>query len=52
MWLKLHHHSLQSPTLMVPLLDNFTIFSGNGVIEAMLEPHLKHEAGFTQGNVN
>ncbi len=43
--------SFQSPTLLLPYLDNFMCFTGNGMIEAMLEPHLKREAGATQFDV-
>ncbi len=42
----------QSPLLLLPYLDNFACFAGNGMIEAMLEPHLKAEAGGTQLDVD
>ncbi len=42
---------MQHPTLLIPFVDAFTCFTGNGMTEAMLEPHLKNEAGATQGQV-
>ncbi len=47
----IHLFNIQSPTLLLPYLDNFMCFTGNGMIEAMLEPHLKREAGATQFDV-
>ncbi len=38
----------QSPLILFPFLDNFICFCGNGMIESMLEPHLKSAAGATQ----
>ena len=35
----------------MPFLDNFICFCGNGMIESMLEPHLKDAAGATQTEV-
>ena len=32
-------------------MDNFFCFCGNGMIESMLEPHLKRKAGATQADV-
>ncbi len=37
--------------MLLPYIDNFVVFSGNGMLEAMLEPHLKDEAGATQWDV-
>ncbi len=34
--------------MFLPYLDALICFSGNGMIEAMLEPHLKEEANATQ----
>ena len=34
----------------MPFIDNFICFCGNGMVEAMLEPHLK-DAGATQTQV-
>ena len=34
----------------MPFVDNFICFCGNGMIESMLEPHLK-DAGATQSQV-
>lgn len=34
----------------MPFVDNFICFCGNGMVESMLEPHLK-EAGATQSQV-
>ena len=42
---------LQYPSIFMPFVDNFICFCGNGMIEAMLEPHLKNSAGATQGQV-
>ncbi len=41
----------QHPSLLIPFVDGFTCFTGNGMTEAMLEPHLKDEAGATQQQV-
>ena len=35
----------------MPYLDNFFSYCGIGMIEAMLEPHLKRNAGATQTDV-
>ena len=35
----------------MPFLDNFICFCGNGMIESMLEPHLKDSAGANQTEV-
>jgi hypothetical protein len=40
--------AFQSPSISLPFLDNFVCFCGNGMIESMLEPHLKEEAGASQ----
>ena len=37
-----------SPSMLPPYLDNFFCFCGNGMIESMLEPHLKDSAGANQ----
>ena len=42
---------LQAPSILLPYLDNFFCFCGNGMIESMLEPHLKGKANATQGDV-
>ena len=42
---------LQHPSIFMPFLDNFICFCGNGMIESMLEPHLKDAAGATQTEV-
>ncbi len=39
---------LKSPSLLSPLVDAFFCFVGFGMVEAMLEPHLRNEAGATQ----
>ncbi len=35
----------------MPFFDNFVCFSGFGMIESMLEPHMKDNAGSTQLDV-
>ena len=40
----------QYPAIFMPFIDNFICFCGNGMVEAMLEPHLK-DAGATQTQV-
>jgi len=42
---------VQSPYLFLPYLDIFACFTGNGMTEAMMEPHLKNEAGANQAEV-
>ena len=42
---------LQHPSIFMPFLDNFICFCGNGMIESMLEPHLKDSAGANQTQV-
>ncbi len=42
---------IQSPFLLLPYVDNFICFSGNGMIVAMIEPHIKNNAGGTQMDV-
>lgn len=37
--------------MLLPYVDNFMCFMGNGMIEAMIEPHLKRGAGGTQADV-
>ena len=37
--------------MFLPYLDNFLIHCGIGMIESMLEPHLKQNAGATQTDV-
>ena len=32
----------KSPALFFPYIDNFICFCGNGMVESMLEPHLKN----------
>ena len=32
----------------MPVFDNFVCCCGSGMIESMLEPHMKNEAGLTQ----
>ena len=34
----------------MPFIDNFICFAGNGMIESMLEPHLK-SSGATQSQI-
>ena len=41
----------QSPLMLTSFLDTLFIFSGNGFILAMLEPHLREFAGATQSQV-
>ena len=41
---------LQHPSIFMPFVDNFFAFCGNGMIESMMEPHLK-DAGATQTQV-
>ena len=36
---------------MLPYVDNFFVFYGNGMLESMLEPHLRSGAGATQAEV-
>ena len=49
--LQIFYFHLQSPSILLPYLDNFFCFCGNGMIESMLEPHLKRKAGATQADV-
>ena len=35
----------------MPIFDNFVCFSGFGMIESMLEPHMKDNAGSEQFDV-
>jgi hypothetical protein len=35
----------------MPLIDNFICICGLGMVESMLEPHLKNEAGSSQVDV-
>ncbi len=42
---------VKRPLLMVPFLDALTCFTADGMVEAMLEPHLKNEAHASQGQV-
>ena len=41
----------QSPLFFLPFLDIFVCFFGNGMIEAMLEPHLKDNANASQNEI-
>jgi hypothetical protein len=41
----------QHPSIFMPFFDNFLCFSGFGMIESMLEPHMKNNAGSTQLDV-
>merc|ERR1719210_1337441 len=41
---------IKYPAIFMPFIDNFICFCGNGMVEAMLEPHLK-DAGATQTQV-
>jgi len=43
--------SKQSPPLFLPYLDIFACFTGSGMTEAMLEPHMKNDAGANQAEV-
>jgi len=38
----------QSPSIVFPFVDSFICYSGNGMIESMLEPYLKNKAEATQ----
>ena len=42
---------IQSPTIFIPFLDTFIVFTGFGFIAGMLEPYMKDYAGATQGQV-
>ena len=46
------YFKLQSFSLFFPFVDNFTCFCGNGMVESMLEPHLKNYAGASQFEVS
>ena len=35
----------------MPFIDNFICFCGDGMIESMLEPHMKSAAGSSQNDV-
>ena len=37
--------------LLVPLFANFIALNGNGILESMLEPHMKKSAGASQAEV-
>ena len=41
----------KSLSILPPYLDNFVCSCGNGMIESMLEPHLKRKAGADQTDV-
>ena len=41
----------KSLSILPPYLDNFVCFCGNGMIESMLEPHLKRKADADQTDV-
>jgi len=43
--------NLQYPSIFMPFIDNFICFCGDGMIESMLEPHMKDEAGSSQIDV-
>ena len=34
-------HIVQTPSILMPFVDNFTCFLVNGMIQSMLEPHLR-----------
>ena len=42
---------MQSPTIFIPLVDTFIVFSGYGFINGMLEPYMKDHAGASQNQV-
>ena len=37
--------------MLLPLFDNFVIVNGSGILESMLEPHMKNFAGANQSEV-
>ena len=41
----------QHPSIFMPFIDNFICFCGDGMIESMLEPHMKSAAGSSQYDV-
>ena len=41
----------QTPMLFLPFLDIFFCFFGNGMIESMLEPHLRTAANASQSEI-
>ena len=43
--------SFQSPLILLPLFDNFVIVCGQGLLEGMLEPHMKNTTGASQNEV-
>ena len=44
-------HATQSMQLLLPLFDNFIALNGTGILESMLEPHMKNTAGASQSEV-
>ena len=42
---------MQSLQLLLPLFDNFIVLNGTGILESMLEPHIKKTAGASQTEV-
>ena len=49
--LLIHILSFKSPLIFLPFLDIFFSFFGNGMIESMLEPHLREDANATQTEI-
>ena len=43
--------SFQSPTLILPIVDGCVVFSGTGMVGAMLEPFMKNEVKASQTQV-
>ncbi len=43
--------NFQHPSIFMPFIDNFICFCGDGMIESMLEPHMKNAAGSSQYDV-
>ena len=41
----------QSPTIFIPFLDTFIVFTGFGFVAGMLEPYMKKIVGATQAEV-
>ena len=45
------HLIIQSPKICSSFVDNLICFMGTGMIEAMLEPHMKEKVNATQNEV-
>ena len=45
------HFIMQSPKICSSFVDNLICFMGTGMIEAMLEPHMKEKVNATQNEV-